>query len=363
MDWLGIASHISCAGGFVMVTNGREKALESAISNITKQFGEGALMRLGDATHLAVEAISTGSLSLDVALGIGGIPRGRVTEIYGPEAAGKTTICLHVVSEAQKQGGLCAFIDMEHALDPDYAGKIGVDVENLYVAQPDVGEQALEIADALVRSGALDVIVVDSVAALVPRVELEGDMGEPTMGSQARLMSQALRKLSGVIKQSNTAMIFTNQLRHKIGVVFGSPETTTGGQALKFYASVRMDVRRLQAIKDGAQVIGNRARVRITKNKVSPPFRQAEFDIMYDEGISKTGDLVDLGTEYEIIAKRGSFYSYGETRLGQGRENCKRFLTENQGVAEEITQAVRNMIDPADPSPVDNREASEDTQD
>ncbi len=331
-----------------MGENGRDKALESAISNITKQFGEGALMRLGDATHLAVESVSTGSLSLDIALGVGGLPRGRVTEIYGPEAAGKTTICLHVVAEAQKEGGLCAFIDMEHALDPDYARKIGVDVENLYVAQPDVGEQALEIADALVRSGALDVIVVDSVAALVPRVELEGDMGEPTMGSQARLMSQALRKLSGVIKQSNTAMIFTNQLRHKIGVVFGSPETTTGGQALKFYASVRMDVRRLQAIKDGALVTGNRARVRVTKNKVAPPFRQAEFDIMYDEGISKTGDLIDLGTEYEVIAKRGSFYSYGETRLGQGRENSKRFLTDNQDVADEIQQAVRNAVGPGD---------------
>ena len=342
-----------------MGENGRDKALESAISNITKQFGEGALMRLGDATHLAVESVSTGSLSLDIALGVGGLPRGRVTEIYGPEAAGKTTICLHVVAEAQKEGGLCAFIDMEHALDPDYARKIGVDVENLYVAQPDVGEQALEIADALVRSGALDVIVVDSVAALVPRVELEGDMGEPTMGSQARLMSQALRKLSGVIKQSNTAMIFTNQLRHKIGVVFGSPETTTGGQALKFYASVRMDVRRLQAIKDGALVTGNRARVRVTKNKVAPPFRQAEFDIMYDEGISKTGDLIDLGTEYEVIAKRGSFYSYGETRLGQGRENSKRFLTDNQDVADEIQQAVRNAVGPGDLTQPDTNDVDE----
>ena len=346
-----------------MSTNGREKALESAISNITKQFGEGSLMRLGDATYLAVESVSTGSLSLDIALGIGGVPKGRVTEIYGPESAGKTTICLHIVAEAQKQDGLCAFIDMEHALDPDYANKIGVDVENLYVAQPDVGEQALEIADALVRSGALDVIVIDSVAALVPRVELEGDMGEPTMGSQARLMSQALRKLSGVIKQSNTAMIFTNQLRHKIGVVFGSPETTTGGQALKFYASVRMDVRRLQAIKDGAQVTGNRARVRVTKNKVAPPFRQAEFDIMYDEGISKTGDLLDLGTEYEIIAKRGSFYSYGENRLGQGRENSKRFLRENPAIADEIKKNVRNIAHPEDTSPLDSDEVHQDEQD
>jgi recombination protein RecA len=332
-----------------MSESGREKALETTLSQIQKRFGEGALMRLGDAATFAVEAISTGSISLDIALGIGGIPRGRVTEIYGPEASGKTTLCQHIVAEAQKTGGVCAFIDMEHALDPTYAEKVGVDIENMYIAQPDTGEQALEIADSLVRSGAIDVIVIDSVAALVPRAELEGDMGDATMGNQARLMSQALRKLSGAIKQSNTAMVFTNQLRQKIGVMFGNPETTTGGQALKYYASVRLDVRRLQAIKDGQQMMGNRIRVRVTKNKVAPPFRQAEFDIMYAEGISKTGDLLDLGVEYEIIDKRGAFYSYGETRLGQGRENSKRFLKENVELAAEIEKAVRKIVAPDRP--------------
>ncbi len=332
-----------------MSQSGREKALETTLSQIQKRFGEGALMRLGDAATLAVEAISTGSVSLDIALGIGGIPRGRVTEIYGPEASGKTTLCQHIVAEAQKTGGVCAFIDMEHALDPTYAKKVGVDIENMYIAQPDTGEQALEIADSLVRSGAIDVIIIDSVAALVPRAELEGDMGDATMGNQARLMSQALRKLSGAIKQSNTAMVFTNQLRQKIGVMFGNPETTTGGQALKYYASVRLDVRRLQAIKDGQQMMGNRIRVRVTKNKVAPPFRQAEFDIMYAEGISKTGDLLDLGVEYEIIDKRGAFYSYGETRLGQGRENSKRFLKENVELAAEIEKAVRKIVAPDRP--------------
>ncbi len=332
-----------------MSQSGREKALETTLSQIQKRFGEGALMRLGDAATLAVEAISTGSVSLDIALGIGGIPRGRVTEIYGPEASGKTTLCQHIVAEAQKTGGVCAFIDMEHALDPTYAEKVGVDIENMYIAQPDTGEQALEIADSLVRSGAIDVIIIDSVAALVPRAELEGDMGDATMGNQARLMSQALRKLSGAIKQSNTAMVFTNQLRQKIGVMFGNPETTTGGQALKYYASVRLDVRRLQAIKDGQQMMGNRIRVRVTKNKVAPPFRQAEFDIMYAEGISKTGDLLDLGVEHEIIDKRGAFYSYGETRLGQGRENSKRFLKENVELAAEIEKAVRKIVAPDRP--------------
>jgi recombination protein RecA len=298
-------------------------------------------MRLGEATHLAVDAIPTGSLALDLALGIGGVPRGRVTEIYGPESAGKTTVCQHIVAESQKRGGVCAFIDMEHALDPSYAAKCGVDVENLYIAQPDTGEQALEIAEALVRSGAVDVVVVDSVAALVPRAEIEGDMGDAPMGMQARLMSQALRKLSGAIKQSNTTMVFTNQLRQKIGVMFGNPETTTGGLALKFYASVRLDVRRIQAIKSGQDVIGARTRVRVTKNKVAPPFREAEFDIMYNEGISKEGDIVDLGAELEIISKRGAFFSYQDQRIGQGRENAKNFLKQHPDVSTAIETAIR----------------------
>ena len=342
-----------------MSQSGREKALETTLLQIQKRYGEGALMRMGDASTMQVESISTGSISLDIALGIGGIPRGRVTEIYGPEAAGKTTLCQHIVAEAQKAGGVCAFIDMEHALDPTYAAKVGVDVENMYVSQPDTGEQALEIADSLVRSGAVDVIVIDSVAALVPRAELEGDMGDATMGNQARLMSQALRKLSGAIKQSNTAMVFTNQLRQKIGVMFGNPETTTGGQALKYYASVRLDVRRLQTIKDGQQMMGNRIRVRVTKNKVAPPFRQAEFDIMYDEGISKTGDLLDLGVEHEIIDKRGAFYSYGDTRLGQGRENSKRFLKDDVVIADEIEKAIRDISAPDKSETVKTREDDE----
>ena len=323
---------------------GKEKALEAALAQIKKQFGDGALMRLGEATHLNVEVIPTGSISLDVALGVGGIPRGRVTEIYGPEAAGKTTLCQHIVAEAQKTGGTCAYIDMEHALDPAYAARCGVDIDNLYIAQPDTGEQALEIAEALTRSGALEVVVVDSVAALVPRAEIEGDMGDPPMGMQARLMSQALRKLSGAIKQSNTAMIFTNQLRQKIGIMFGNPETTTGGLALKFYASVRLDVRRIQAIKVGQETVGSRTRVRVTKNKVAPPFREAEFDIMYNEGISKTGDLIDLGITLEIVGKRGAFFSFGDTRLGQGRENAKQHLKENPKVAAEVEAAIRRRI-------------------
>jgi recombination protein RecA len=329
-----------------MVSNGRKKALETTLSQIQKRFGEGALMRLGDTANLEVESVSTGCISLDIALGIGGIPKGRVTEIYGPEASGKTTLCQHIVAESQKSGGVCAFIDMEHALDPRYAAKVGVDVENMYISQPDTGEQALEIADSLIRSGAIDVIVVDSVAALVPRAELEGDMGDATMGNQARLMSQALRKLSGAIKQSNTAVVFTNQLRQKIGVMFGNPETTTGGQALKYYASVRLDVRRLQAIKSGQQIIGNRVRVRVTKNKVAPPFRQTEFDIMYDQGISKAGDLLDLGVEHEVIDKRGAFYSFGETRLGQGRENSKEYLNQHTDIATEIEKSVIEIAVP-----------------
>ncbi len=326
-----------------MATSGKEKALDAALAQIKKQFGDGALMRLGEATHLAVDSISTGSLALDLALGIGGVPRGRVTEIYGPESAGKTTLCQHIVAEAQRKGGVAAYVDMEHALDPAYAARCGVDVDNLYIAQPDTGEQALEIAEALIRSGAMDVVVIDSVAALVPRAEIEGDMGDATMGGQARLMSQALRKLSGAIKQTNTAVIFTNQLRQKIGVMFGNPETTTGGMALKFYASVRLDVRRIQAIKDGAEAVGARTRVRVTKNKVAPPFREAEFDIMYNEGISKVGDIVDLGAQLEIITKRGAFFSYNDQRLGQGRENAKAYLKEHPALAADIEAAIREQ--------------------
>jgi recombination protein RecA len=325
------------------VDDSRNIALDKAIGDITKRYGDGSIMRLGEAHQLTVEVIPTGSLSLDIALGVGGVPRGRITEIFGPESSGKTTICQHIVAEAQKMGGTCAYIDMEHALDPAYAAKCGVDVESLLISQPDMGEQALEITETLVRSGAVDVIVIDSVAALVPRAEVEGDMGDSPMGMQARLMSQALRKLSGAIKQTNTAVVFTNQLRQKIGVIFGSSETTTGGMALKFYASVRLDVRRIQSIKLGPEIIGNRTRVRVVKNKVAPPFRTAEFDIMYNEGISKAGDLVDLATQLEIINKRGSFYSYGEMRLGQGRENAKDFLRQNPELSDEIELAIREQ--------------------
>jgi len=298
-------------------------------------------MKLGEASHLSVEAIPTGSVSLDIALGIGGIPRGRITEIFGPEASGKTTLAQHIIAEAQRRGGLAAFIDVEHALDSAYAAKCGVDVENLYISQPDTGEQALEIAEALVRSGSVDVIVIDSVAALVPRAEIEGEMGDAHMGLQARLMSQALRKLVGAIKRSNTAVIFTNQLRMRIGVMFGNPETTTGGHALKFYAAVRLDMRRLESIKQSGEVIGNRTRVSVKKNKVAPPFKVAEFDILYNEGISKEGDLLDIGSELGVISKRGAFYTYGETRLGQGRESAKAFLKENPALMEEIENRVR----------------------
>jgi recombination protein RecA len=319
----------------------RDKALEAAVDEIKKRYGDGAVMRLGEAQHLTVDVIPTGSLALDVALGVGGIPRGRVTEIFGPEASGKTTLAQHIVAEAQRLGGVCAFIDMEHALDPSYAARCGVNVDELYISQPDTGEQALEIAETLVRSGAVYAVVIDSVAALVPRAEIEGDMGDATMGMQARLMSQALRKLSGVIKQTNTAVIFTNQLRMKIGVMFGNPETTTGGRALKFYASVRLDMRRIESIKVGQEVVGNRVRVRVVKNKVAAPFKVAEFDIMYDEGISKVGDILDLGVENELIQKRGSYYSYGETRLGQGRENAKEYLRHNPDLANELEAAIR----------------------
>jgi recombination protein RecA len=327
-----------------MAKTGKDKALETTLATIQKRYGEGSIMRLGQASHLQIEAIPTGSLSLDLALGVGGVPRGRVTEIYGPEGSGKTTVCQHIVAEAQKMGGVAAFIDMEHALDPLYAAKCGVNVDELYISQPDTGEQALEIAEALVRSNAVDVIVVDSVAALVPRAEIEGDMGDSHPGLQARLMSQALRKLSGAIKTSNTAMIFTNQLRQKIGVMFGSPETTSGGMALKFYSSVRLDIRRIQAIKAGGEVVGNRTRVKVKKNKVAPPFRECEFDIMYDQGISKEGDVLDLGVELDIIRKRGSFYYYGEDQLAQGRENAKLALKENPALCLEIENAIRQNV-------------------
>lgn len=300
-------------------------------------------MRLGDRNELHVETISTGCLSLDIALGVGGLPRGRVVEIYGPESSGKTTLCQHVIAEAQKQGGIAAFVDVEHALDPTYAEKCGVQIDDLYVSQPDTGEQALEITEALVRSGAVDVVVVDSVAALVPRAEIEGEMGDSHMGLQARLMSQALRKLAGTVKQSNCMLIFTNQLRQKIGVMFGSPETTTGGMALRFYSSVRLDIRRIQAIKDSGDIIGNRTRVTVKKNKVAAPFRQCEFDIMYNQGISKSGDILDIAVEEGIVDKRGAFYSYGEQRLAQGRENAKTFLEANPDLMAEIENKVREI--------------------
>jgi recombination protein RecA len=323
-----------------MDDQGRDRALETAIAGIQKRFGDGAIMRLGDASHLQVEAIPTGSISLDIALGVGGLPRGRVIEIYGPESSGKTTLCQHVIAEAQLRGGICAFVDMEHALDPNYAARCGVDVDNLYVSQPDTGEQALEIAEALIRSGTMDVVVIDSVAALVPRAEIEGEMGDSHMGLQARLMSQALRKLSGVIKQTNTVVIFTNQLRSKIGVMFGSPETTSGGNALKFYASVRLDMRRIQAIKSSGEVTGNRTRVKVKKNKVAPPFTEAEFDIMYNTGISRVGDVLDLAVIYGQVDKRGAYFRYGETLLGQGRENAKTTLREDP----ELTSELENLI-------------------
>ncbi len=336
-----------------MAERGKAKALETTLATIQKRYGEGAIMRLGQATHLQVEAIPTGSLSLDLALGVGGVPRGRVSEIYGPEGSGKTTVAQHIVAEAQRMGGVAAFIDMEHALDPLYAAKCGVDIDELYISQPDTGEQALEIAEALIRSGAVDVIVVDSVAALVPRAEIEGEMGQSHPGLQARLMSQALRKLSGAIKASNAAIVFTNQLRHKIGVMFGSPETTSGGMALKFYASVRMDIRRIAAIKTSGEVLGNRTRVRVKKNKVAPPFREAEFDIMYDEGISKEGDVLDLAVELDFIEKRGSYYSYKDERLAQGRENAKQVLRERPALCLEVENLIRRekgLVEVAEPA-------------
>jgi len=327
-----------------MSKEGRQKALETTLAGLNKRYGEGVVMKLGEATKLNVQAIPTGSLSLDIALGVGGVPRGRIIEIYGPESSGKTTLCLHIIAEAQRSGGICGFVDVEHALDPAYAARIGVDVNNLYVSQPDTGEQALEITEALVRSNAMDVVVVDSVAALVPRAEIEGEMGDSHMGLQARLMSQALRKLTGVIKSTNTCMIFTNQLRQKIGVMFGNPETTTGGMALKFYASVRLDTRRIESIKQGDEVVGNRTRVTVKKNKVAPPFRTAEFDIMFNEGISTTGDLLDLGVEYDILSKRGAYYRFNEEMIGQGREASKTYLRQNPALAVEIDNLIRTKV-------------------
>ncbi len=323
------------------IDGAKRAVLDKAVGDILKRYGDGSIVRLGEAHFMQTEVFSTGSLSLDIALGVGGIPRGRVTEIYGPEGSGKTTVCLHTVAEAQKLGGVAAFVDMEHALDPVYAARVGVDIDNLLVSQPDTGEQALEITETLVRPGGIDGVVIDSVAALGPRAEIEGDMGDPSMGVQARLMSQALRKLSGAINQTKTAVIFTNQLRQKIGVMFGNPETTTGGQALKFYASVRLDVRRIQAIKVGDEVIGNRTRVKVVKNKVAPPFRTAEFDIMFNEGISKAGDVLDLATKFEVVQKRGAFFSYGDIRLGQGRENAKDYLRQNPDLMGEIEGVIR----------------------
>ncbi len=320
------------------------KALEQALQQIDRQFGKGALVRLGDKPQDAIQAISTGSINLDAALGIGGVPRGRVVEIYGPESSGKTTLTLHVIAEAQKLGGLAAFIDAEHALDAEYARKLGVDVDNLMVSQPDSGEQALEIAEALVRSAAVDVVVVDSVAALVPKAELEGEMGDAMVGLQARLMSQALRKLTAVVSKSGTCLIFINQIREKIGVMFGNPETTTGGRALKFYSSVRLDIRRINSIKDGDAVVGSRTKVKVVKNKVAPPFKVAEFDIGYGEGISKTGELVDLGVEHKVVEKSGAWFSYGDLRIGQGRENTKAFLRENTDIALEIENRIREKL-------------------
>lgn len=331
----------------------RDKALDLALANIEKQFGKGSLMRLGDEAAIKVPAIPTGALSLDLALGIGGLPRGRVVEIYGPESSGKTTVALHAVAEAQRLGGVAAFIDAEHALDPSYAKALGVDINDLLVSQPDTGEQALEIADMLIRSGAIDIVVIDSVAALTPKAEIDGEMGDSHVGLQARLMSQALRKLAGSLNRSKTCAVFINQLREKIGVMFGSPETTPGGRALKFYSSVRLDVRRIETLKDGTEAVGNRVRVKVVKNKVSPPFRQAEFDIVYGEGISKEGSLIDVGVEEGIIRKAGAWYTYDGEQLGQGKENARKFLKEHADIALEIEKKIKEHLD-VDPILVDD---------
>ena len=322
----------------------KDKTLDLAISQIEKQFGQGSIMRMGEDSIVKIEGISTGSISLNAALGIGGIPRGRITEIYGPESSGKTTLSLHIIAEAQKSGGYAAFIDAEHAMDPEYAKKLGVDTDNLLISQPDTGEQALDITETLVRSGALGVIVIDSVAALVPKAELDGDMGDSHMGLQARLMSQALRKLTGTVSKSRTSVIFINQIRHKIGVMFGSPETTTGGNALKFYASIRLDIRRIGQIKEGDQVVGNRTRVKVVKNKVAPPFKNTEFDIMYGEGISYEGDLLDLAVQADIVNKMGAWYSFNKEKIGQGKENAKRYLQDNENVCNEIETGVKAFL-------------------
>ena len=325
-----------------MVNEDKMKALDAAISNIEKQFGKGSVMKLGESTaNLNVECIPTGSLSLDIALGIGGVPKGRVVEIYGPESSGKTTVALHMIAEVQKRGGIAGFIDAEHALDPVYAKAIGVDVDNLYISQPDFGEQALEIAETFVRSGAVDIVIVDSVAALVPKAEIDGDMGDSHIGLQARLMSQALRKLTAVISKSNCIVVFINQLREKVGVMFGNPETTTGGRALKFYASIRLDVRRIETLKQGGEIVGNRAKVKVVKNKVAPPFKEAEFDIMFGKGISKEGDILDLAANCGIVSKSGAWYAYNGDKIGQGRENAKLTLLNNPELMEEIEKAVR----------------------
>jgi recombination protein RecA len=338
----------------------REKALDTALAQIERQFGKGSVMRLGDEGRAPVEVIPTGSIALDVALGIGGLPRGRVVEIYGPEASGKTTVALHAVANAQKAGGIAAFIDAEHALDPEYAKRLGVDTDALLVSQPDTGEQALEITDMLIRSGAIDIIIIDSVAALVPRAEIEGEMGDSHVGLQARLMSQALRKITGALNTTGTTAIFINQLREKIGVMFGSPETTTGGRALKFYASVRLDVRRIESLKDGTEAVGSRTRVKVAKNKVSPPFRQAEFDILFGQGISREGGLIDMGVEHGIVRKSGAWYTYDGDQLGQGKENARAFLRDNTDLAEEIEKKIKDRLSigprldkPADEPPVD----------
>ncbi len=322
----------------------REKALDSALAQIERQFGKGSVMRLGEEGRVPMEVIPTGSIALDIALGIGGLPRGRIVEIYGPESSGKTTVALHAIASVQARGGLAAFIDAEHALDPDYAAALGVDLDNLYVSQPDTGEQALEICDTLVRSGAIDLVVIDSVAALTPRAEIEGDMGDSHMGLQARLMSQALRKMAGALSNTNTTAIFINQLREKIGVMFGSPETTTGGKALKFYSSVRLDVRRIETLKGGTEAVGNRTRIKVVKNKVAPPFKQAEFDILYGEGISREGSLIDIGVDQGIIRKSGAWYTYEGDQLGQGKENARTFLKDNADLADEVEKRIKDQL-------------------